>query len=201
MTQRVMVFLDYQNCYRGAREAFGMENLAHWEGQFDPVRLGNILALRQPGQPTGERKLCGVRLYRGQPSSSKDPKGYAANRRQTQTWEDRGCVVINRPLRYPGAWPRVREGEKGIDVQLAIDFVTHAIHDAYDIGILMSTDTDLVPALEAVLDIGKRCEVATWRGPGYRRRLSVKGREMWCHWVDSVTYGRVADPTDYNRRR
>jgi hypothetical protein len=44
----------------------------------------------------------------------------------------------------------VREEEKGIDVALAIDFVTMAVRGEYDVGVIMSTDTDLKPALEAV---------------------------------------------------
>jgi hypothetical protein len=43
--------------------------------------------------------------------------------------------------------------EKGIDVLLAIDFVMMAMRREYDIGVLCSADTDLVPTLEAVVTL------------------------------------------------
>ena len=58
--------------------------------------------------------------------------------------------VITRALRYPQTWPTDPAEEKGIDVALAIDFVRFAIYGAYDVGVIMSTDSDLQPALEFV---------------------------------------------------
>jgi uncharacterized LabA/DUF88 family protein len=45
---------------------------------------------------------------------------------------------------------------------IAIDYVTMAIDHAFDIGVMFSADTDLVPALEAVVRRCGRaaCEVA-----------------------------------------
>jgi hypothetical protein len=93
--------------------------------------------------------------------------------------------VVTRPLQYPHGWPSTHEPgarprEKGIDIALAIDFVTMAIRSEYDVGILMSTDTDLKPALEAVAELtdtqGTRAEVAAWSSPEqHSRRLSIHG--------------------------
>jgi hypothetical protein len=110
--------------------------------------------------------------------------------------------VITRTLRYPREWPREREQEKGIDVKLAIDLVAGAVREEYDIAILMSTDTDLKPPLEFVRDLRgdpyPRCEVAAWSSPdGHSRRLSIVGRQIWCHWLDESDYRSVADPTNY----
>ena len=58
--------------------------------------------------------------------------------------------------------------EKGIDVALAIDFVRLAITGAYDVGVMMSTDTDLVPALRFVYDYNPGviyANVAAWGVP------------------------------------
>jgi hypothetical protein len=110
-------------------------------------------------------------------------------------------TVITRPLRYPHAWPREKAQEKGIDVLIAVDLVTLAIDDAYDIAVLVSADTDLIPALEYVarrLTPAKKIEVVAWRSPGVRGRLSVPGVNVWCHWLDAAKYQAVADPTDYN---
>jgi len=49
-------------------------------------------------------------------------------------------------------------------VALAVDFVVMVANRACDVGILFSSDTDLVPALEAVLALRPQdppaCEVA-----------------------------------------
>ncbi len=79
-----------------------------------------------------------------------------------------------------------------------------AVRGQYDVGILMSTDTDLKPALEAVAELtharGKpRAEVAAWSAPGQRsRRLAISSRNLYCHWLGKDAYDEVADPTDYS---
>jgi hypothetical protein len=107
---------------------------------------------------------------------------------------------ITPPLRYPHSWPTEKAQEKGVDVEWAIDFVRLAVQGAYDVGVLMSTDTDLVPALEAVLEIkttGAHIEVAAWKGKGANKRLSVGGQLPWCHQLTKADYIAVADPTTY----
>ena len=58
--------------------------------------------------------------------------------------------MITRSLRYPRGWPTVPTQEKGTDFALAVDFVKLAIEGNYDIGVMLSTDNDLLPALEVV---------------------------------------------------
>lgn len=45
--------------------------------------------------------------------------------------------------------------EKGTDVQLAVDLVSLAFTNAYDEAVLLSADTDYLPAIELVRQIGK----------------------------------------------
>lgn len=145
-----------------------------------------------------------VRVYRGLPSSARDPKGYGAARRQIAAWErDPLTRVFWRALRYPQAWPQEKAQEKGVDVALAVDFVTMAVREEYDVGILMSMDTDLIPALEAVTmlkgDPHPFAEIAAWRSAGRSSgRLRVPGHNLWCHWLDVNDYYAIADARDYN---
>lgn len=44
----------------------------------------------------------------------------------------------------------VRDREKGIDVKIAVDLIAGALDGKYDIAILVSSDTDLVPAIDWV---------------------------------------------------
>jgi len=43
-----------------------------------------------------------------------------------------------------------RSREKGIDVKIATDLIAGAVDDKYDVGIIVSSDTDLVPAIDWV---------------------------------------------------
>ncbi len=197
--ERVVVFVDAQNFYRSAKRAFFEPEEPVRNGQFHPRALGEHLASRDSG-----RTLEEVRVYTGRPGGFLQPRAHAANLRQCQAWERDGCYVFSRPLRYPHRWPHNAGGqrpeEKGIDVAIALDMVRLAMSGSYDIAILCSADTDLVPAVEAVLDGGggHRVEVAGWRAEHYRQRLSLKGRRLWCHWLRRADFDAVRDDTDYN---
>ncbi len=196
-----MLFVDYQNVYMSARSAFFEPNAHPVEGQIDPLALGNLI--------TNKRDLGGeltaVRVYRGQPERRKDPAGHRIVERQSRAWRRLPEVsVFTRPLRYPRDWPMGRPEEKGIDVALAIDFVVMAVRGEYEVGVIMSTDTDLRPGLEAVLAMDgrpfPRCEVAAWSASrSHSQRLGVPGRRVWCHWLDGEDYRAVADPRDYSK--
>jgi len=141
----LIVFIDYQNMYKGAREAFGWEHEPGYIGNFRPLALGRALASALGGN------LVQVRAYTGVPHPEKDALGHAIMQRRLAAWKADGPTlveILDRTLRYPP-----REGrEKGVDVQLAVDFVRLAIEGAYKRAILASCDTDLVPAVEFVAD-------------------------------------------------
>lgn len=198
---RVIVFLDYQNVFAGARSSFHLPPHAPTDGQIDPVALGNLLVSRRI-RPS---RLQQVRIYRGLPDASREPRPYGANDRQTAAWRRNPLVeVLRRPLRYPPDWPATKAKEKGVDVALAIDFVRLAVQGSYDAGVLFSTDTDLVPALEAVMDIrtvGAHVEVAAWTCSGRKMsRLRLPDTNVpWCHYLTEADYRSVADVIDYTR--
>jgi len=206
LSDRVVVFIDYQNVYMRARECFHERWDHHSLGQVSPIALAELLTADSPF----DRRLQQVRIYRGIPDSTRDPKGYGAADRQIAGWRGDDRVFVHaRPLRYPYGWPAThapgeKPQEKGIDVALAIDFVAMAVQGEYDVGILMSTDTDLRPPLEFVATLtqagGPRAEVAAWSHQGmHSRRLAIKQAKLWCHWLDESQYQRVADGTDYAR--
>jgi uncharacterized LabA/DUF88 family protein len=196
---RVMVFIDYQNAYKEARRAFYDDD---WDpghiGQFHPHRLG--VKLNLVGDKT--RELVGVRVYRGIPAERHDTRAAAASNRQIALWRQHNLVeVITRTLNYRDpAKPR----EKGIDVALAIDFVTLAVED-YDIGVLFSVDTDLIPALEAVAKTKgpQACESGAWiRSDRQSRPLLLPNQKLGnVHMLSKQDFEHVQDSTDYNVKR
>lgn len=192
----VVLFIDYQNTYKGAREAFQYEADRGSEGQFHPIALGELICRSKQGA-----ELQGVRIYRGLPNSNKQPRDHAATQRQIAYWKQNPRVtVITRPLKYQPGTDRPRE--KGLDVSLAIDFVLMAAKTDFDIGIIFSADTDLIPALEAVLELGTATpEVAAWKPTaGYAKVLQQPGLPVAINWIDRTGYQRVRDPRDYNLR-
>lgn len=46
--------------------------------------------------------------------------------------------------------------EKGVDVRLSVEMIRLALQDKYDVAYLLSSDTDLVPAVEEILSLGKK---------------------------------------------
>ena len=206
MPDRVVVFLDYQNVYWSARSTYHVAGSpAGRIGNVDPAKLGAILA----GMGPSARTLAGVRVYRGMPSPSLDPRSHGAWQRQVAAWKASGAVVVSQIMRYPHGWPRVtpqeRPQEKGIDVALGVDVVDLAHRGEYDVAIVFSLDADLLPALERVQDMGlrfgrPRVEVAAWRSATtFSHRLRTPRRNTWCHWLHEADYRQVQDLTDYSR--
>ncbi|WP_428114701.1 NYN domain-containing protein [Candidatus Poriferisodalis sp.] len=136
-------------------------------------------------------------IYRGLPGSGTDPTGYGATRRQVARWRsnrtgtDPRLDIHLRPLDYSLGKPR----EKGIDVQLALDLAFGAANGEFDVVVLFSGDSDLLPALERASASGVACESASWRDGG--RRLPKKPFLMWEHRLTELDYRHVDDPTDY----
>jgi uncharacterized LabA/DUF88 family protein len=204
----VAVLIDWQNTYNGAREAFGLHARSHVEGSVDAWKLGSLLAAA-PDRTGRPRELQEVRVYRGMPDRHRDPQTYAAFWSQVEAWRQRGgtrLVSRFRLLRYPsrhlaqqGVPERPRE--KGVDVWLAIDLVEMAIRHSVDRAVVMSTDTDLVPALElAASERGEEfVEVAGWEGTGSSAALlHVRGHNIVRRRLRENIYGKLRDPTDYN---
>lgn len=197
MPRRMVVFLDYQNVYRSARRTFDLEDEANVEGQVHPRTLAERICSRHATHPC---ELTEVRVYRGLPSGSHDPKGYAAAQRQLGLWRATSKVsVFARPLRYPPNYPTEEEREKGIDVALALDYVMMAVRKEYEVGVLFTADTDLVPALEQVAELPEvEAELAAWQpDDGYGYRLRLPGKQIVCHWLPRPDYEAARDLRDY----
>jgi uncharacterized LabA/DUF88 family protein len=57
-------------------------------------------------------------------------------------------------------WPNSPPYEKGVDIQLATDLLTHSFKNNFDVAVIVAGDTDYVGALQSVKDNGKNVEVA-----------------------------------------
>lgn len=201
---RVVAFLDYQNTWHTTRALFVPPGAPSWHGHVRPELLGELLCRRGLGvDPT--RRLEGVRVYRGQPGVRSSHKLVTAFDRQKASWEALDAVSVHtRPMRY---WPagrdpqgrqRWRAEEKGVDVLLALHLALGAHHDLYDVAVVVSADTDLLPAIEEAVRVGKRVETATWWAPPEpQKALRIPARSLWNHYLDAGDFAAVRDDTDY----
>ena len=143
MTERVAVFLDFQNAHLTGCGLFGGGH-EPYRCVPHPARVADLLASRR-ARPS---VAAAIRVYRGQPHPDHQPKPAATNEAQAAHWtRDRPVRIIRRQLNYRN-WPAQPPTEKGIDVAIALDLMHLAFGRQYDALVLFSGDTDLLPALE-----------------------------------------------------
>lgn len=201
VTDRVVVFVDYQNLHGWAKRCFLPRGCHPADGHVDPLRLSEHLVGRRKNRST----LQQVRIYRGVPVPDHEPKSAAANERQAAAWSRSPLVDLHRrPLRYPASWTDKRPGyradrpqEKGVDVELAVDLVRLAMQKWFDAAIVVSDDTDLVPALQTVYELRlAHVEIASWAGG---RRVRFPNTQLpWCHTLSAATFQQLRDTVDYS---
>ena len=166
---RIAVFIDWQNTWHAAREAFGWTDLPNEYGNYSPLRPAELLA---EGNGRGERaRLVRVNIHRGLPSNKRDPQSYGAE-----------------------AEPR----EKGVDVDMAVEALRLVVADECDVAVLFMHDTDLLPAVEAIGDLrgGSAPETASWVAGDFRSRLRVK-RRIYHHELDRNSFAWVEQRVNY----
>jgi uncharacterized LabA/DUF88 family protein len=142
---RVMIFIDGSNLYHSLKKFFNRVDIDM--GAFcDKLR--------------SKRRLIRIYYYnaivgrREEPERYKDQQAFFAGVGAVPYTELRlGHLVYNN-------WPSTPPYEKGVDVQLATDLLTHSFKNNYDTAILVAGDADYVGALQAVKDNGKHVEVA-----------------------------------------
>ena len=141
---RVMVFIDGSNLYHVLTQSCGRHDL-----QFDKfaMKLANGRDLKRTyyyniRQESDTNPAVGVEQQKFLDSMYDTP--YVEVR--LGIWKQRGEIMV----------------EKGVDVMLATDLITHAYKNHYDTAIVVSGDADFYPALQAVKDVGKHIEVAAF---------------------------------------
>ncbi len=145
MAERVMIFIDGSNLYHSLKNHFGRTDLDI--GKFTQRLLAR-------------RRLTRIYYYNAKVGFKEEPERY----KKQQAFFTGVNAIPYTELRLGrlvyNNWPNVPPYEKGTDVQLATDMLTHSFRDNYDVAILVAGDTDFVGALQAVKDTGKHVEVA-----------------------------------------
>lgn len=142
--RRVMIFIDGSNLYHVLKQNTDKRDL-------DYKKFSQKLC--------GDRELIRTYYYNIRQESPDNPKLAESQDRflnalyETEylevklgIWKQRGQTMV----------------EKGVDVMIAADLISHAYEDHYDTAILVSGDADFYPALQVVKDTGKQVEVAAF---------------------------------------
>lgn len=89
--------------------------------------------------------------------------------------QNNGFTIRKGRIMYDEGRPR----EKGTDVAIALDMALGAVRDEFDTVILISSDTDLVPALREIKMVGKKAEyVGFSHQPSYGIQKNVSSSTL-----------------------
>jgi len=156
MEERAMIFIDGSNLYHSLKQHFARTDLDI--GKFARKLLGR-------------RSVVRIYYYNARVGFKEEPDRY----RQQQAFFASVNAIPYTELRLGrlvyNNWPSVPPYEKGTDVQLATDMITHGFKNNYSVAILVAGDNDFVSAIQSVKDNGKHVEVALFGQEGTSRRL------------------------------
>lgn len=143
---RVMVFIDGSNLYHSLKNIFKRTD----------IDLGKFCE-----KLVEKRRLVRIYYYNAIVGMKQEPERY----RSQQTFLSSVRQIPYLELRlgrlvYTSAWPHSPPYEKGIDIMLTTDLLTHSFKGNYDVAILVAGDTDYVGAIQAVKNNGQNMEVA-----------------------------------------
>jgi len=175
----VAVFVDWQNVYRAARDAFELRQAPPARGNFDPLAIARFLTAGNRRGNAG--RLVRLEIHRGLPPPNTNPKGHGAAIRQKAAWEALNPEIVSVKLRPVRVNPESGdEEEKGIDVALACSAVEHVLMDRCDVAVIFSHDTDLLPPVETICRVRDpaNIETASWRSDLYYKRIPP-AKQVW----------------------
>lgn len=143
--KRVAIFIDGGNFYRKIRK----DNLIPKGTRFDYVKFAEFLAQSRPIT----LKSYYIGIVRNHDKTAKSQQMVESQQKLLTGLENDGYEIKKGRIVYDN---KIRE--KGVDVQLAIDLVIGAVENLYDIAIIVSSDTDLIPAIKYIKSKGKVVE-------------------------------------------
>jgi len=157
-SDRIMIFIDGSNLYHSLKNIFKRTDIDI--GKFCDKLLD-------------KRRLIRIYYYNARVGQKEEPERYRDQGKFfTGITAIPYCELRLGRLVYSN-WPTSPPYEKGVDILLAADMITHSFKNNYDVAVLIAGDNDFVSAVQAVKDNGKHLEVALFG----RERTSMQLRE------------------------
>lgn len=145
--KRAMVFIDGSNFYHRLKILIGKDTTSSLS-DFDYQRFCAWLCR--------DFVITGIKYYIGavkrQHNNVKSEKMYNDQQRFFRKLQTQGLAIITGQLIQH---PDKTYHEKGVDVRLAVEMIRNAREDKYDQSFLISSDTDLVAAVEEAKSLRK----------------------------------------------
>ena len=200
---RAVAFIDGQNLFRSAKEAFG-----HTYPNYDPMSLAQAVCTREGWN------LRQVRFYTGYPDSEDNPFWNHFWTAKFAQMGRQGIHVFSRTLRYRNETiiqPDGREAtvlvgrEKVIDVRLALDILLLGFRSEYDVAVVFSQDQDLSEVADEIRILAKsqdrwiKIVSAFPTSPTSKNRRGINGTD-WIR-IDRTLYDSCIDPRDYRPKK
>lgn len=197
--KRAVAFIDGQNLYRHAKDAFG-----HHHPNYDVQKLFHFVCDKHGWETKA------VRFYTGTPGSAEAPMWHSYWNNRLLAMRRAGILVTARPIRYHREEITLPDGsrmeittpqEKGIDVRLALDIVRLARQAQFEVGVIFSQDQDLAEVVEEVREISRTSQrwiklVSAFPGGSQATsRMGVRGTDWFP--IDEEAYSGCLDPRDY----
>jgi len=150
---KAIVFIDGSNFYFRLKDLEAQIDDKHSLLEFDFRKFAEWLAAND------KNELVEVRYYIGalkrQRNNEKSEKMYADQQKLLGKLQQQKIpVVLGQLIQHPDETFH----EKGVDVRLAVEMIRLAREKMYDVAYLVSSDTDLVAAVEEVRSFGKKVQ-------------------------------------------
>lgn len=161
MNKKAFVFIDGGNFYFKLRELTSKLNGKYSLIDFNFREFSEWLV--KPNELADVRYYLGV--VRRERNNPKSEKLYADQQRLIGKLQQQNInITFGHVIRHPDK----THHEKGVDVRLAVEMIRFARENKYDIAYLISSDTDLVAAVEEVRAFGKKVQyVGIPKGQSY----------------------------------
>jgi len=198
--KKAVIFIDGQNLYRAAKDAFGYSY-----PNYDIKLLSEWVC-------SGRKwNLNDVYFYTGVPDSQDDALWHNFWSKKLSYMGRMGIKIFSRPLRYHNKdwtcpscnkiYTSLVGHEKGVDVRIALDIIRLAHQKTYDVGIIFSQDQDLSEVADEVRRIS--AEQNRWIklvsvfpvSPTYQNKWGINKTD-WIK-IDKKIYDSCIDSRDY----
>lgn len=146
---KAVVFIDGNNFYFRLKDLSTQINGKYSLLEFNFLEFAKWLV--------GDSELIQTRYYIGalkrQRNNEKSEKMYADQQKLIAKLQQQNIfVILGQLIQHPDKTFH----EKGVDVRLAVEMIRFARENIYDIAYLVSSDTDLVAAVEEVHSFNKK---------------------------------------------
>jgi len=198
--KNAIIFIDGQNLYRAAKDAFGY-NYPNYD----------IKLLSEWVCSDHKWNLNDIYFYTGMPDPQDDALWHSFWSKKLSYMGRMGINIFSRSLRYHNKdwtcpscnkkYTSLVGHEKGVDVRIALDIIRLAHQKTYDVGIIFSQDQDLSEVADEVRRIS--AEQNRWIklvsvfpvSPTYQNKWGINKTD-WIK-IDKKIYDSCIDTCDY----